>query len=222
MGPITVWRFGAAGDRVPSGLPGADVVVASAPGSAQKRYRTIVADPPWHTTAGPPWTSGAASQPLVYPTMSKTEIASLPVRELAEPDAHLYLWTINAYVETAYEVARAWGFRPVTLLVWCKAPNGIGLGGAFSNTTEYALFARRGTLPAKERRDTTWWNWKRGQHSAKPEAFLDMVESVSPGPYLELFARRQRLLWDTWGNECFDSLGGLIPTERAGGGAAGR
>ena len=41
-------------------------------------------------------------------------------------------------------------------------------------------------------------------HSAKPEAFLDLVERVSPGPYLEMFARRNRLGWDTWGDEALD------------------
>lgn len=46
---------------------------------------------------------------------------------------------------------------------------------------------------------TTWWNWPRGAHSAKPAAFLDMVEQVSPGPYVELFARAPRLGWDSWG-----------------------
>jgi transcriptional regulator with XRE-family HTH domain len=54
--------------------------------------------------------------------------------------------------------------------------------------------------PAK-RWHSTWFNWKRGRHSAKPEAFLDLVEQTSPGPYLELFARRQRLGWDTWGDQ---------------------
>lgn len=49
--------------------------------------------------------------------------------------------------------------------------------------------------------DTRWWTWPRGKHSAKPEAFLDLVEALSPGPYVELFARRDRLGWDTWGNE---------------------
>lgn len=49
--------------------------------------------------------------------------------------------------------------------------------------------------------DTRWWLWPRGKHSEKPEAFQDLVEQVSPGPYVELFARRDRLGWDTWGNE---------------------
>lgn len=165
------------------------------------KYRTIVADPPWEVRAGPDWASSGCSRPLTYPTMSVSEIAGLPVRDLAARGAHLYLWTINAYIVEAYEIAWAWGFRPSTLLVWAKAPNGLGLGGTFSLTTEYVLFARRGSLTAKTRHDSSWFQWKRGEHSAKPDAFLDLVEQVSPGPYLELFARRQRLGWDTWGNE---------------------
>lgn len=163
------------------------------------KYRTIVADPPWDVKAGPGWNSNGRSRDLVYPTMTVDEIAALKVP--AADDAHLYLWTINAYVVQAYMIARAWGFKPSTLLTWCKQPNGLGLGGAFSLTTEHVLFCRRGKLAAVNRYDSSWFQWPRGVHSAKPEAFLDLVEIVSPGPYLELFARRQRLGWDTWGNE---------------------
>jgi N6-adenosine-specific RNA methylase IME4 len=168
-------------------------------------YRTIVADPPWDVERPKGWhTSG--TRPLTYPTMSCAEIESLRVGDLAAIDAHLYLWTINRYVEHAYSVARAWDFRPSTLLTWSKPPRGIGLGGTFSQTTEYVLFARRGTLARKQRVDRTHFEWPRGPHSTKPEPFLDLVESVSPGPYLELFARRQRLGWDTWGNEALEHV----------------
>lgn len=138
--------------------------------------------------------------------MDVDEIAALPVHDLAAKDAHLYIWTINAYIRETYWIAEAWGFRPSTLLTWCKAPNGIGLGGTYSLTTEHVLFARRGRCPANERVDRTWWEWKRGKHSAKPEAFLDLVEQVSPEPRLEMFARRNRLGWDTWGNQCFEHV----------------
>lgn len=172
-------------------------------------YRTIVADPPWqmefgartHSDKG--WQShdGVASI-LPYDTLTVDEIADLPVRALSDKAAHLYLWTINAYLEDAYDIARIWGFRPAALLTWCKAPMGLGLGGTFVQTTEHVLFARRGVLRAAQRVDSTWFQWPRsGEHSRKPEAFLDLVESVSPGPYLEMFARRNRLGWDTWGNE---------------------
>lgn len=175
-------------------------------GEQVNRYRTIVADPPWHVTAGPGWASGGRTRPLTYPTMTVPEIAALPVQDFAEPDAHLYVWTINKYIPDTYEIAREWGFQPSTLLTWCKHPNGLGLGGAWSLTTEHVLFARRGRLPARSRIDTTWWLWRRGKHSAKPDAFQDLVEQVSPGPYLEMFARRQRLGWDTWGLECLNHV----------------
>lgn len=170
------------------------------------KYRTIVCDPPWDVGRGPEWSSNGPSRPLAYPTMSVEEIADLPVHDLADKRAHLYLWTVNAYVEDAYEITRLWGFRPVVLLTWCKEPHGIGLGGTFIQTTEHVLFARRGVCKAAERIDTTWWLWKRGEHSRKPDAFLDVVERVSPAPRLELFARRQRLGWDTWGNEALQHV----------------
>lgn len=172
------------------------------------KYRTIVADPPWHVGRGPEWSSNGSSRPLTYPTMGLDEIKALPVASLADPDgAHLYLWTINAYVEQAYAVARIWGFKPSTLLTWCKPRHGLGLGGTYSLTTEHVLFCRRGTLRACSRVDSTWWAWSRRHHSAKPEAFIDLVEQVSPPPYVELFARRQRLGWDTWGNQAFNTAG---------------
>lgn len=169
-------------------------------------YRTIVADPPWNVKAGPRslHDPNERSRPLAYPTMTVAQMCELqlPVAD----DAHLYLWTINAYVEQAYTVARSWGFRPSTLLVWCKNPKGRGLGGTFSTATEYVLFARRGQLAAKQRCDRNWWLWKRGRHSEKPEEFQDIIEQVSPGPYLELFARRYRPGWDVWGNEVISAL----------------
>lgn len=180
---------------------------------APQTFRTVVADPPWEIKAGPRSLHDAheKSRELKYPTLNKYEIAALPVRRMAAKDAHLYLWTINAYVEDAYWIARAWGFEPRTLLVWVKAPKGRGLGGTFSTATEYVLFARRGSLGANNRVERNWWEWKRGAHSEKPEAFIDLVESISPGPYLELFARRNRLGWATWGNECFNHIGAVAP-----------
>jgi N6-adenosine-specific RNA methylase IME4 len=140
---------------------------------------------------------------LPYPSLTVPQIMGLPVAEMAAHPAHLYLWTTNKYLSASFDICAAWGFRPAQTLVWAKTPRGIGPGGAFASNVEFVIFGRRGTLHAK-RVDSSWWNWKRpgnGHHSAKPEAFLDLVEQVSPGPYLELFARRNRLGWDTWGNE---------------------
>ncbi len=173
------------------------------------RYRTIVADPPWPMPESGKWSGTGGNwgayvgetTRLPYESMSLQEIELLPVADLAERDAHLYVWTVNRHLERTYGIARAWGFRPVTLLTWCKAPMGQGMGGVFASTTEHVLFCRRGSLAAKARVDRQWWQWKRGPHSAKPEAFLDIVEQVSPGPYVELFARRARFGWDYWGDQ---------------------
>ncbi len=189
-------------------------------------YRTIVVDPPWqkpdtgahtHSSQGH-WDTGARSMAGIasvtpYAQMTLAEIKALPVADLAADESHLYLWTTNRFLEDAWDVVRAWGFKPSTVLTWCKAPMGLGLGGAFTITTEYVLFARRGSLKPLQRMDSTWWQWKRPYnengapaHSRKPENFLDLVEQVSPGPRLELFARRNRLGWDTWGNESLQHI----------------
>jgi N6-adenosine-specific RNA methylase IME4 len=180
-----------------------------------ERYRTIVADPPWSYGSGWPVGAGQARAvggaeydshrrtPMVYGTMSIDEIAALPVESMAEDDAHLYLWTTNRYLFDARRVAEAWGFRYSQLLVWAKTPMGIGPGGTWSQSTEYVLFCRRGKLKSLQRFDSTWFNWKRmgKAHSRKPDAFLDMVEQASPGPYVELFARRARFGWSYWGDQ---------------------
>jgi N6-adenosine-specific RNA methylase IME4 len=174
-------------------------------------YRTIVADPPWeYERTGVTFedeTSGRfKSSTVPYDTMTLGALADLPVRSMAAKDAHLYLWTTQRYLRDAYWIAEAWGFTVSSVLVWCKPVRGWTVGGTYMSTTEFALFCRRGSLKALRRVESQWFEWSRGPHSAKPEAFLDMVEAVSPGPYLEMFARRQRLGWDTWGNEALNHV----------------
>ncbi len=197
------------------------------------KFSTIVADPPWpmpetgvrtdngkrgeYTAKGgrvvkAEWwgSKNGKTVKLPYESMTLEAIGNLQIP--AAIDAHLYLWTVNRHIEAAYDIARKWGFRPVQLLTWCKTPMGIGFGGAFCNTTEFVLFCRRGKLKTLAREDSTWWKWGRPYenghiaHSAKPDAFNDMVMRISPPPYLELFARSNRLGWSTWGNECLEHV----------------
>lgn len=185
------------------------------------RYSTVVVDPPWSYDSWPDESTSpkaasksfrvaapgvrAKRRPIAYPTMTVAEITSLVIP--ATTNAHLYLWTTNRYLRDAYAVVDAWGFRFGQLLVWCKEPRGIGPGGAFAQNAEFVLFCRKGSPGQLRRLDSVWYRWPRSNtHSRKPEAFLDLVETVSPGPYLEMFARRNRLGWDTWGNEALEHV----------------
>jgi N6-adenosine-specific RNA methylase IME4 len=169
-------------------------------------YSTIVADPPWHydrtgLTFKDADSGEFTGHGLPYGTMTVDEIAALPVKDWAAEDAHLYLWTTQRYLWPAHDIARAWGFTPAKVLVWCKPPTGFSMGGRYGNACEFVVFAQRGSVPVEARIPRDWWEWPRGAHSAKPEAFLDLVEQVSPGPRLEMFARRARFGWDYWGNQ---------------------
>jgi N6-adenosine-specific RNA methylase IME4 len=173
------------------------------------KYRTIVADPPWAYHEGWPVNRGQNAGTrigLPYGAMTLEAIHALPVAGMAEDDAHLLMWTTNRYVREAYAVAESWGFRPSQLLTWCKQPVGVGPGGVFANTSEFCLYARRGKPEHLQRDGSTWWVWPRGEHSQKPEAFLDKVEATLPGPYLELFARRARFGWDYWGDQSLGTV----------------
>lgn len=170
-------------------------------------YSTIVVDPPWKVRQPPKeFGTGHLNQPLPYKTMTVSEIRALPVADLAAGYCHIYLWTVNKHLRAAFDVLDAWGFHGYSgpkALVWCKEPQGVGPGREFASTTEFVLFSRRGTRVEREpeRIPTNWWVWPRRKHSVKPHEFYDLVERVSPGPYLDLFARRARSGWDVWGDE---------------------
>jgi N6-adenosine-specific RNA methylase IME4 len=172
------------------------------------KYHTIVVDPPWrYKTTLPGFGSlKAARSGVPYDTLTIAEIVALPVGQLAARDAHLYLWTTGTHLPSAFEMVRAWGFVYSTPLVWCKTPRGFSGFPTFNTCTEFVLFCRRGSLKPIARIDRNWWEWKRRQHSAKPEHFMDLVESVSPGPRLEMFSRRHRLGWDVWGDQVNPSI----------------
>jgi len=164
------------------------------------RYRTVVADPPWQY-GNQRWGVGAIGDG--YNTMTYADICALPVRDVVAKDAHLYVWVTNAkLLDYNYaDLFDAWGFKYKTLLTWRKTAC-LGIGHYFRGETEHVLFGVRGTLPIPPgKRQRNLFESPRGRHSAKPDAFLDLVERVSPGPYLELFARRARFGWDYWGNE---------------------
>jgi N6-adenosine-specific RNA methylase IME4 len=162
-------------------------------------YRTIVADPPWpsmHQRS----TYHRGKPERHYSTMPVDDIAALAVSEWATDDAHLWVWGVNRCMDDAYRVVRAWGFTPMSLLTWCKP--GPGMGYYLRNNTEHCIFATRGRpMVPQQAVMSSHFTWPRRRHSEKPAEFFEIVEQVSPAPRLEMFARKHRAGWDSWGDE---------------------
>jgi N6-adenosine-specific RNA methylase IME4 len=179
--------------------------------SPPAKFKTILADPPWETHQK----RGAGNH---YDLMSMERIKALPVNSLAAEDAHLWLWCINATLRDGYDVAEAWGFTVRSPLTWIKFH--LGMGHYLRNSTEHLLFATRGKAPVNFRSQPTWINAPIQDHSRKPEEQYSVIERVSDGPYLELFARRRpssRRDWSVWGNQIDSDItipGYPVPSDR--------
>lgn len=174
-----------------------------------RRFSTVLADPPWRFVNRTGKAAPEHRRLSRYGTLSAQEIAALPVSEVAGEPAHLYLWVPNALLPDGLHVMRAWGFRYKSNIVWHKlrkdgGSDGRGVGFYFRNVTELLLFGVRGrnarTLAAG-RTQVNYVGTRKREHSRKPDEQYGIIESCSPGPFLELFARGARPGWAAWGNE---------------------
>jgi N6-adenosine-specific RNA methylase IME4 len=178
-------------------------------------FATIYADPPWRFTNRTGKVAPEHRRLDRYDTMTIDEICALSIEGCAADNAHLYLWVPNALLPEGLRVMQSWGFRYVSNLVWAKrrkdgGPDGRGVGFYFRNVTELVLFGVRGslrTLPPG-RRQVNMLETRKREHSRKPDEMYELIESCSPGPYLELFARYPRDGWFGWGAE---AGGDVIP-----------
>ena len=165
-----------------------------------KSFRTILADPPWTQGMSGQWKKHKAAKKLPYPTMTLDEICAMPVGELAAEDCHLWLWTTNSHIEAGFQVMRSWGFKYLAPVHWVK-PSGIG--NYFVHRTQTVLFGyrKRCRFDGARYRPNIIETGLPKRHSEKPEETYALIESISQTPRLELFARRNRPNWTTWGNE---------------------
>jgi N6-adenosine-specific RNA methylase IME4 len=134
-----------------------------------------------------------------YPVMKLKDICALRVYKLAADNAHLWLWITNNNFFEGLRVIEAWGFSYRSCLTWVKPR--LGLGNYLRNQTEHLLLGVRGNAPIQFRSQGSWFYALVQEHSHKPEEQYAIIERCSPGPYLELFARRRQPGWDVWGNE---------------------
>ena len=175
---------------------------------AKGPYATILADPPWQFQNRTGKVAPEHRRLLRYPTMELKEILDLPVSKVAAAKSHLYLWVPNALLLEGLKVMEAWGFTYKTNIVWYKVrkdggPDGRGVGFYFRNVTELLLFGVKGSMRTLQpgRTQVNLFPTREREHSRKPDEVFDVIESCSPGPYLELFARFARPGWCQWGNE---------------------
>lgn len=166
------------------------------------KYKTILADPPWDINQ-----KGKRGAARHYPLMTLDQIKAMPVKDLSEENAHLYLWVPNGLLQEGLDVIKAWGFTYRSMLTWGKPR--LGLGVYIRNASETCLFATRGHAPVKFHGQGSWLFAPVQDHSHKPEEQFAIIERLSDGPYLELFARRRQPGWDVWGNEIDSDL--VIP-----------
>jgi N6-adenosine-specific RNA methylase IME4 len=178
-------------------------------------FGTVLADPPWRFQNRSGKVAPEHKRLSRYDTMDWKDIAALPVDELMAAQSHCYLWVPNALLAEGLHVLEDWGFTYKANLVWAKrrkdgGPDGRGVGFYFRNTTELVLFGTRGKLRtlAPARRQVNIMETRKREHSRKPDEQYPIIESCSPGPYLELFARYPHPGWQAWGAE---AAGDVVP-----------
>jgi N6-adenosine-specific RNA methylase IME4 len=177
------------------------------------KYKTIYLDPPWKICTG--GTSirkktgiehkGWGTPQNHYPVMNiKDIIKELQfVKDISDEQCHMYMWVVNNKIEDALLLIKELGFTYITNVCWVK--DKIGMGQYFRGQHELLFFCRKGNpMPYKYKdgKKTTVSSVviePRSVHSRKPHTFYDIIEKVSYGPYIELFARNRREGWDSWG-----------------------
>ena len=178
-----------------------------------RRFACILADPPWQFVNRTGKMAPEHKRLSRYGTMDVAAIAALPVAGIAATTAHLYLWVPNALLPEGLQVMKAWGFSYKSNIVWHKirkdgGSDGRGVGFYFRNVTEPVLFGVRGknarTL-APGRTQVNHINTRKREHSRKPDEIFDLIESCSPGPRIELFARGPRPDWVLWGDQATEN-----------------
>ena len=195
-----------------------------------KKYSVIYADPPW-TQKAERKLSGyvieggkqvfpkgcSKSLDLPYDTMSMKDISEMNVKDIAADDSDLFMWVTKKYLLQAEQVIKGWGFNYSSCITWKKNKMGGGLGGLVKISSEHLLYCRRGKPKTTGSIPESVIEAKRQYvngypcHSKKPDLFAELIESVTIGDRLELFARNKRDGWDVFGNEVENSI--KLPTK---------
>ncbi len=169
------------------------------------KYGVVLADPPWafklYSDKG-----GGKSPQAHYDCMNGTDLASLPVKQLAAPDCALLMWATAPMLPDALTLMAQWGFRFKSAGAWAKQSStraswAFGTGYCFRSAAEFFLLGTRGKPKVRSRSVRNLIVAPVREHSRKPDQMHAMAEALYAGPYVELFARERRPGWDVWGNQ---------------------
>lgn len=177
--------------------------VAESPPLPAERFACIVIDPPWPMPKIERKTRAWQGTAIDYPVMKLADIAALPLAELADDNCHLYLWVTHKFLPAGLGLLDNWGFRYQCLMTWNKNTGIVPYSWMYD--TEHVLFATRGRLRVQKRGLRLSFDEPVNGHSSKPDIFYERVRHASPGPRLEMFARRERDGFTAWGNEVTDA-----------------
>ena len=173
-----------------------------------KQYKLIVVDPPWQVKK-----IKNKQRPnqieMDYPMMSTDEIKKLPVWELSADDSWCFLWTTQKYLWDSKGIIEGWGFRHKLTMVWEKTYGmsaGMALYG-FRWNAEFILVGTKGNKDMFPKRPLipAVFQAENIRHSQKPDKFYTLIEQLGE-PRLDMFARRERIGWDVYGNEVTTSI----------------
>jgi N6-adenosine-specific RNA methylase IME4 len=169
-----------------------------------QQFQRIVADCPWKFLTR---SDRNQTRAVTYGTMTLQDMAELPVKRIAAPDAALFFWTTNPFLELAFDIIKAWDFHYSSKVEWTKIKDGrlqLGNGYRVRGCTETLLICKRSDktfCPAPSDRLPSWFEAPRDSvHSRKPERAWRYPEQY-PGAGIELFSRRRRPGWVTIGHD---------------------
>ena len=163
------------------------------------KFKTVVVDPPWPYVHRLGIFKGDEQMP--FQPISLEQIKELPIREVADDDAFLFLWTVNRFVRESWCLMESWGFEYSFLMTWVKNA-GVKPPGSPSFNSEFVVVGKVGKPQWCETTNLRTANvWARSGHSVKPEGFYDLLPPRDARPALDVFGRRRIAGFTSWGNE---------------------
>ena len=167
------------------------------------KFKSILADPPWEFND-----KLDKTRTLPYKVLTIEDLCDLPIKEIVDNEAHLYLWCPTTMIlDYGKKVIKSWGFDYKTIIIWQKLTKHykkwFGMGHYFRNSIEVCLFGTKGNMKTLTNNTRNSFEAVKPDrhHSAKPDEMYDIIESNSEAPYLELFATIERKNWTSLGFE---------------------